>query len=199
MPRLTRKLMLTLAAITAGAMLAGCSTTSGSIDSGEKLAKASNGADAVIFGKFRLIRNGREARLDDGFFASTAVLHVSDGNGGKEIIGKVGKDGEFAWVLAPGDYKISTIGFDNRGERETTSANLALTVPNGHKAVYVGTITLEASFDSGYYGTNGSVDNFFITNDCASDCAARLQALGLASGDMSVSVLETQYRLARTN
>lgn len=198
MTRLTRNFTVIVGALAAAA-LAGCSTTAGTIDNSEELARVSNGADSVVFGKFTLVRNGEEARLGDGMFATTASLHVTSADGQGSIIGRVGKDGEFAWALAPGDYRITTIDFDNRGDREETGANLAFTVPADGKPVYIGTIRLEASFDNGYYGTNGAVDDFFVTNDCATDCARRLEALGLPAMAMHVGVVEAQYRLARTN
>jgi hypothetical protein len=179
--------------------LAGCSTTAGTIDSGDKLAKAANGSDSVVFGKFTLVRNGEEAKLNDGMFATTASLHVIREDGQGKIVGRVGKDGEFAWALAPGDYRITTIDFDNRGEREETASSLAFTVPADGKPVYIGTIRLEASFDNGYYGTNGAVDDFFVKNDCATDCARRLEALGLSATSMHVDVVQQQVQLARTN
>lgn len=198
MTRLIRNTAVVLAAL-ATITLAGCSTTAGTIDNGDKLAKAANGSDSVVFGKFTLVRNGAEAKLNDGMFATTASLHVVGEDGQGKIIGRVGKDGEFAWALAPGDYRISTIDFDNRGEREETSASLAFTVPADGKPVYIGTIRLEASFDNGYYGSNGAVDDFFVKNDCATDCARRLEALGLPATSMHVDVVEAQYQLARTN
>ncbi len=197
MTRLTKNITVILGALAATA-LAGCSTTAGTIDNGDQLAKAADGSDSVVFGKFTLVRNGDEAKLNDGFFATTASLHVVAEDGHK-IVGRVGKGGEFAWVLAPGDYQISAIDFDNRGEREETAANFAFTVPADGKPVYIGTIRLEATFDNGYYGTNGAVDDFFVKNDCAKDCAERLEALGLPTGSMHVDVVETQYQLARTD
>ncbi len=198
MTRLTKKLIVVTGAIAAAA-LAGCSTTAGTIDNGDKLAKAANGTDSVVFGKFILVRNGEEAKLNDGFFATTASLHMVGANGQGKVIGRVGKGGEFAWALAPGDYRIAVIDFDNRGSREETAADLEFTVPADGKPVYIGTIELEATFDSGYYGTNGAVDDFSVKNDCAADCARRLEALGLSTTSMHVDVVQTQYQLAQTN
>lgn len=198
MTRLTRKLIVVAGALAATA-LAGCSTTAGTIDNGDKLAKVANGSDSVVFGKFTLVRNGEEAKLNDGMFATTASLHVTGDDGKSKVIGRVGKDGEFAWALAPGNYRITGIDFDNRGEREETASNLAFTVPADGKPVYIGTIRLEATFDNGYYGTNGAVDDFFVKNDCATDCARRLEALGLSATSMHVDVVQTQVQLARTD
>ena len=178
--------------------ITGCSTTE-TIDSSDRLADVIDGGEKVVFGKFRLIRNGEEADIGDGIFGTTAEIHFVNGDGERGIVGKVGKHGEFAWALEPGSYRVTTIGFDNRGEREEADAKLAFTVPADRSAVYVGTITLEASFDSGYYGTNGSVDNFFISNDCATDCGKRLEALGLAMESLTVSVVDSGTQVARVD
>ncbi len=198
MTRLTKNIIVVLAALAATA-LAGCSTTAGTIDNGNKLAKASNGSDSVVFGKFTLVRNGEEAKLNDGMFATTASLHIVGENGQGKVIGRVGKDGEFAWALAPGDYRIAAMDFDNRGEREEAASDLTFSVPADGKPVYIGTIRLEASFDSGWYGTNGAVDDTYVKNDCATDCARRLEALGLPASSMHVDVVEAEYQLARTD
>ena len=197
MARPNRNMIVTIAGILAAALLAGCGTTA-SIESREDFANhASTGT--VIFGKFRLIRNGTEANVGNSLFGTTVLIQVDNDRPEHSIVGKVGDDGEFAWALEPGNYVISSIAFDNRGERQETDAHLAFTVSGDHKAVYIGTITLEASLDSGYYGTNGSVDDFQISNDCGSECQARLQALGLSTNDMTVSLMQEQYQLARTN
>lgn len=198
MQRLMHCFRVTSFALAGALAIAGCSAT-GTIDSSEKLARTVDGNEKVIFGKFRLVRNGEEAAIGDGLFATTAELHVVNGDGKSGIVGKVGKHGEFAWALKPGTYKITTIGFDNRGEREQIGAGFAFTVSADYDAVYVGTITLEASFDSGWYGTNGAVDNFFISNDCAADCEQRLDVLGLSMDSMTVSVFESRTQLAQTN
>lgn len=198
MTRLHPKSIVASVALLGLLALSGCAST-GSIDSSDELAKAVNGSEKLIFGKFRLVRNGEEADLGAGLFATTAELHVVNGDGERDLVGKVGKDGEFAWALEPGTYQVTTIGFDNRGEREETGANFAFTVPADYDAVYVGTITLEASFDSGWYGTNGAVDNMFISNDCERDCAERMETLGLSMDTMTVSVFESRTQMARTN
>ena len=198
MTRLTKKFMFVAAALAATA-LAGCSTTTGTIDNGDKLARVAKTSDGVVFGKFTLVRNGEEAKLNAGLFATTASLHVAGEDGQGKMIGRVGKDGEFAWALAPGDYRITAVDFDNRGERQETAANLTFTVPADGRPVYIGTIHLEASFDSGYYGTNGAVDDFFVKDDCKTDCARRLEALGLSATSMHVDVVEAQVQLARTD
>ena len=116
---------------------------------------------------------------------------------GKQTIGRVGQDGEFAWALEPGNYEVVTIGFDNRGEHKQADANFTFAVSDAHDAVYVGTVSLETSFQSGYYGFNGTVDDYTVSNDCAADCSARLDRLGLSADSMDVALLQEQYHLAR--
>jgi hypothetical protein len=197
---ITRKHLVTLSSIVAVFALSACGMTARTVDTGAELAKETVAAtDAVVFGKFRLLRNGNEANLGDGIFANSATLHLYDQGERREIAGKVGKGGEFAWVLAPGQYRISSIGFDNRGERAQTDTEFSFTVAAGKDAVYVGTITLETTFDSGYFGLNGVVDRYTISDDCANDCADRLARLGLASDAATISLLQQEGQLARTN
>ena len=180
--------------------LTACGTTAHSIDSGDELAKASVApSDTVVFGKFRLVRNGAEAEIGEGMFASSAMLHLYEQGEQREIVGKVGKGGEFAWVLAPGHYRVSGIGFDNRGERAATDTSFTFTVAAEYDAIYVGTITLETTFESGYYGLNGVVDRFTVSDDCKIDCTGRLARLGLSADAATVSLLQHEGRLARTN
>lgn len=177
--------------------LSACSTMT-SIESGEQLADAAPG-ETLVFGKFRLVRNGNEADLGTGPFANRAMLHMVNGKDDRDIVGQVGDDGEFAWTLAPGRYQLTAIDFDSRGERETTETNFTFAVPADHEAVYIGSITLETTFESGYYGLNGTVDDYRVTNDCATDCANRLDRLGLSMDDMTVELLTEQYHFARTD
>ncbi len=196
----TRKNLVTLYSIVTVFALSACGTRERKIDSGDELAAATKATtDTVVFGKFRLLRNGNEANLGDGIFASSATLHLYDQGERREIAGKVGKGGEFAWVLAPGQYRVSSIGFDNRGERAETGTDFSFTVSAGNGAIYVGTITLETTFDSGYFGLNGVVDRYTISDDCANDCADRLARLGLSSETATVSLLQQEGQLARTN
>ncbi len=191
-----RNILLAGAGLLAAAMLAGCGTTA-SIETREDLASVDSGS--VVFGKFRLVRNGEEANVGNGMFGTSALIHVENQSVEHSIVGKVGDNGEFAWALEPGKYAIKSIAFDNRGERQETDAHFTFTVEPGQKAVYIGTILLEASFENGYYGMNGSVDDFSISNDCSTDCQARLTALGLSMDDMAVEVMQEPYQLARTN
>jgi len=199
MGNVLRKITLISVSLIGLAGLAGCATTLDSVESAQELADARDtAADSVVFGKFRLVRNGREARLGEGLFANTATLHFYRGDEQQEIVGKVGRDGEFAWMLEPGDYRLVTIGFDNRGERAETSADFEFSVEAGQEAVYIGTLTLEASFDSGYYGLNGTVDDYIVRNDCDTDCASRLAQLGMSNVSAAVALAEPVNHLAKT-
>ncbi len=190
------KSFITLFGLGLLAGMAGCTTTA-SIESGEALSKRAVPGDAVVFGKLKLIRNGEEAQLGSGVFESGAKLHLVNMASGKQTIGRVGKGGEFAWALGSGNYEVVTIGFDNRGEHKQAETSFTFAVSDDHEAVYVGTIALETSFHSGYYGFNGTVDDYTVSNDCAADCAARLDRLGLSADSMDVALLQEQYQLAQ--
>ena len=198
MQRLFRNITVTIGSVALAMTLAGCSTTA-SLENGDDLAKSVNGSETVIFGKLRLVRNGANVDLSDGMFATTATLQLDNASRDHSIVGKVGKDGEFAWALYPGEYRVTSIGHDNRGQHVKTDTGLVLTVPAGEDAVYVGTITVEASFEYGMHVPRGEVEQFRINNDCATDCAARLESLGMSGDDMTVSLVTEQYQLARTN
>jgi hypothetical protein len=180
--------------------MSGCANTAKTIDSGAELAGATSAAaDTVVFGKFRLVRNGHEAKLGTSLFANTATLHLYERNGNEQFVGKVGQDGEFAWVLKPGTYRVSGIGFYNRGEKVEPVTDFTFDVPENERAIYVGTVTLETSFDSGYLGVNGTVDSYTIANDCATDCASRLENLGLPADGVMIALMQDNSRYARRN
>ena len=199
MTHLTGKFRLATATL-AVALLAGCATSTGTIDSSKAASNAVDDSESIVFGKFTLYRNGKAAKLDDGLFAgTTAFLHVNDDNGARQIVGQVGEDGEFAWALEPGNYQVSALDFYHRGERQEIEAGLDFKVPADGKPVYVGTITLEASIDMGYYRPKGAVDGFYVRNDCEDDCARRLDALGLSADTPHVVIPHSVYQLARTD
>ena len=175
--------------------LSGCATTAESVDSSAELQEAAAGH--VVFGKFRLVRNGHVVQLNEGILSNTATFSLTRDGVGEEITAKVGEDGEFAWVLAPGQYKVSGIGFNYHGERIKTPANFAFTAAADHGATYVGTITLETSFYSSSYGTIGAVDSFTVANDCASDCKDRLTRLGLSPDDATIALFPQVNQMAR--
>ena len=196
--------VISIACAIAVAGLSGCSTTGRHIDSGAELAKISSSAsDTVVFGQFRLIRNGQEVRQGEGLFGSSARLTLI-GEGQREIVGKVGRNGEFAWVLPPGEYSVSSLSFGNYGDRNPrarleTPTNLSFTVSADKDAAYIGTITLEATLDSGYYGVNGTFDRYTVSNDCGAVGADRRAALGLTADDVAVSLLRQEGRMAASS
>lgn len=198
MKGIIRNLIVTTTFIVAAGGLAGCATANQSIESGNDLAAASHG-DPVVFGKFRLIRNGNEARIGNDLLSTTATLTLKQAGSREEFVGAVGANGEFAWALEPGFYRVASIGFDNRGERVEPITNFTFTVNGDHEAVYVGTVTLEATFDSGYYGLNGVVDGYSVSNDCATDCTRRLEQLGLPADDFATALMYQPSPVASTN
>ena len=182
-----------LAAITA----TGCSTTARSIGNGDELAKAAPTEDqALVFGKFQMVRNGQIVKLGEGLFGNSATLHLYRNGSEQKIAGNVGTGGEFAWLLEPGDYVVSNVGFMIRGDRYEPDADFHFTVSNGSDAVYVGTLTLESTFDSGYFGLSGTVDSYKVDNHCESDCANRLARLGLVDNNPTVALLNEHDRIA---
>ena len=193
-----RNLIVTSVLIVTAGGLAGCATATSSIESGNDIAAAATG-NPVVFGKFRLIRNGNEARIGNDLLSTTATLTLKQAGSAEEFVGAVGADGEFAWALEPGFYRVASIGFDNRGERVEPITNFTFKVNGDHEAIYIGTVTLEATFDSGYYGLNGVVDGYSVSNDCASDCARRLAQLGLSSGDLATALMYQPRPVASTN
>ena len=188
---------ISMACAVAFAGLTGCSSTGATIDSSDKLAKISAAPDeSVVFGKFRLIQNGEETPLGNGFLTSSATLRLVDHAGDRVITGRVGRDGEFAWVLPAGDYNLSSVSFSKRGERIETPTNFSFTVSSAYDAVYIGTVSLEATLDSGYYGMNGTIDRLNIIDECKKDCSARLSRLGLDSQAPAIALLRQEGQLA---
>ena len=195
MKGLTQKLK---ALILAGAVaaLAGCSMAP-MVDSDDVLAEASaESVDSLVFGKLELIRNGHAANLGGGLFSSSATLHVDAADGSRRFVGQVGDGGEFEFALQPGEYRVTNIGFHNRGEKVETESNLAFVVPEGSNAVYIGTLTLETVFDSGYYGLNGAIEDFTVSDDCRTDCADRLTQLQLSTDAAIVALIRAESHLA---
>ena len=77
--------------------------------------------------------------------------------------------------------------------------NLSFTVTADKDAVYIGTITLEATLDAGYYGVGGTFDRYTVSNDCSEVCADRMTALGLGEKAVTVSLLREEGRMAASN
>ena len=71
--------------------------------------------------------------------------------------------------MEPSDYKLSSIAFKHRG----------------------GT-----TFSSGYYGTSGVIERFFISNDCAAECGKMLGDLGMADTLAATSLLHWETQVA---
>lgn len=179
--------------------LGGCATT-GSIETAEELARASDGsAGTLVFGRFQLVRNGHDVQLGGGIFANTARLYLQEADERREITGSVGRDGEFAWMLAPGSYRITSIGFRHHGQNIEPMTNFTFTVPDGHRASYAGTIRLEATLDRNYLGTRARVERYTISNDCATECPQRLDEVGLSADEATVALFDWQQQVALTS
>ena len=199
MDKVIRTLANTITYVAAAALFSGCAVTAQSIDHADQLAQTSDAkVEKVVIGKFRLLRNGEEVEFGDGIFANSAKLHIYKDGASQEIVGKVGRDGEFAWALEPGDYTLSSIAFKHRGETIEPSTNFSFAVSANHDASYVGTITLETTFNSGYYGTSGVIERFYITDDCSTDCSNMLGSLGMADAVAASSLLHWETQVAST-
>jgi hypothetical protein len=197
---LTRNVLVTISfCFLAVAGFSGCANTAKTIDSGAELASAASApSDAVVFGKFRLVRNGYEAKLGTSIMANNATLHLYQPDGHEKVIGKVGRDGEFAWVLEPGTYHVTSIGFYNKGDKVEPATDFTFRVPADHEAIYVGTVTLETTFESGFLGVNGTVDRYTVANDCDQDCAPRLETLGLPADSAAIALMQDNSKFAQT-
>jgi hypothetical protein len=186
--------------LTALVGFSGCANTAKTVDSATELDNATSAtADTVVFGKFRLVRNGYEAKLGSSIIANNATLHLYHQDGHEKVVGRVGRDGEFAWILKPGSYRVSSIGFYNRGDKVEPATDFTFNVPARNEAIYVGTITLETTFDSGFLGVNGTVDRYTVANECATYCAARLEQLGLSADSATVALMQDNSQFARRN
>ena len=177
--------------------LSGCATTAGNIDSADELAgETGEPAVTVVFGRLELLRNGHEVAFGDGIFASSATLNLAEAGSAQPIVGRIGRDGEFAWALKPGTYRVTSIGFRYQGQKIQPPTGFTFTVSEGYRASYVGTITLEASFDRGLLGTRAQVDRYTISDDCAAECDDRLSRLGLEGEQSSRALFSWERSLA---
>ena len=150
--------------------------------------------DAVVIGKLRVVRNGTDVGLGRGFFASRATVDLIDLDTADHFEADVGENGEFAWTLAEGSYTLESIDFMVRGERVSLTGDFAFDVGRACPATYIGTITVETTFDSGYYGLTGAIDGYSITDDCEADCAPMLTRLGVAADAATVALLRPAGR-----
>ena len=189
-----RKLIAAVVIVLTG-LVSGCATQVDQVASGQALAGAGSSA-SVVFGKFRLVRNGEEAMINDGILGTSVVLHLENLATKDEIRGSVGDNGEFAWALEPGFYRVSKVTFNNRGERVEPLTNLTFSMSPDKEAVYIGTVTMETTIESGYYGINGTVDAYRVRNDCATDCASRLAEMGMTDAEVDIGLLRQQAPLA---
>lgn len=194
------KIRRLIAVATSGCLLAGlsgCATTAGNIDSAAELARETGDpAAAVVFGRFELLRNGHEVAFGDGIFASSATLNLAEAGSARPIVGQIGRDGEFAWALEPGTYRVTSIGFRYQGQKIRPPTGFTFTVPEGYRASYVGTITLEASFDRGLLGTRAQVDRYSISDDCAAECGDRLSRLGVDANQSTRTLFSWERSVA---
>ena len=180
----------------ASVAVSGCATSARSIDSGAELAKAEmTSQEVLVFGKFTLHRNGETVSLSDSVFGNAVTMHLRRNGSDARIAGAVGRDGEFAWALEPGDYTIAKVSFMNRGERFEPNADFRFTVVADSDTVYIGSIALESTFEYGYYGLNGTDYSYRIANDCESDCAGRLSRLGLSASAPVVALPTAESRI----
>ena len=83
-----------LTALIATLFFTGCAATSPGLD---RVKGMSAEQDAIVIGKIRLIKNGKETPLADDMFASTPRIHLTDLRHGRTVRADIGDDGEFAW------------------------------------------------------------------------------------------------------
>ena len=173
-------------------VLAGFSSTAVASDD----VRMNSDNQVVVFGEFRLLKNGYETKFGDGVFGNVAALRLYRVDDQEEFTIKVGKDGEFSRRLAPGDYYVMNVSFKYHGETIRPDTNFMFNVSGDSSANYLGTLTLEATFSSGYHGTKGSFDRFLVADECASVCERRLAELGLNNADVTTSLPEWQTQVA---
>ena len=161
----------------------GCAAGSPPVD-----AESVSAGEAIVMGRFRLIRNGDVVPLGDGIFANKATLVMHADGEPSSFDGAVGDGGEFQWSLAHGTYHIDEVGFMVHGEYFSPSADLSFVVGGEFDAVYVGTIIVETTLESGYYGLDGSVKAVSVENDCESDCATLAAHAGIAGDALDVEL-----------
>ena len=174
------------------ATLPGCGTSTGFVSAGGESAVDSASTDTLVFGRFRLIRNGEDVKLGEGFFANHATLHLHVPGERSPVKGKVGKNGEFAWVLDAGNYRVTGIEFMARGDRFTVSTDVAFTASDKHRAAYLGTIALETSLESGYHGMDVRAERYSVSDDCEIDCDRMLVDLGMPEGSATVALMRAE-------
>ncbi|MCG8371846.1 MAG: hypothetical protein MJA32_15225 [Proteobacteria bacterium] len=161
--------------------LAGCATNVSDIGH-----PATEGA--LVFGKLELVRNDERVAISDGLFGNAPVIHLVRSGDHERLTGRVGQDGEFAWRLEPGDYRVSKISFNNNGDRVETGFRFRVSVDRDSELIYVGTLRLVTRFFAGYYGVDGVV-GYSVRNDCPRDCGGRIEELGMTEVEPMVALL----------
>lgn len=154
--------------------------------------------ESVVFGKFQLLKNGYETRLGEGLFGNVAFLRLYRASDQEELTVTVKEDGEFSIPLAAGDYYLMSISFKHHGETIEPETNFMFNVSGDYEANYLGTLTLETTFKSGYQGVKGSFDRFIVRNNCNNECDQRLAKLGIPNADTTTSLPEWQEEVAFT-
>ena len=161
---------------------------------GTTLAAADEVKPAVL-GKLEVVKNGEPQRLGSSLLANRAKMTLVNTATQQQHRVRVGRDGRFSSRLAPGQYRLSGIDFMVRGEPVTAQSNFVLTVADAAPATYVGTVTLETQFRSGFYGLSGTVDRLAVADDCRADCAPMLSQLGLDEEAVTVNLLRPNLEL----
>lgn len=188
---------LGLAAVLA---IGGCSTTGTNIDSAAELdAAMTSTSDTVVFGQLHLVRNGHAVQLGEGLRDNPATLRLYRPGDGREFIRHVGADGEFAWVLPAGNYRMTNVGFRHHGDTIEPLTDFSFTATTTKAASFVGELTLEVTVDAGYLGTVGTLDSYDVQGDCADACERMAERLGLDTADVTTSTLRWEGQVARTN
>ena len=173
------------AALAVAFFAGGCATTGSSGDS-----------ERVAFGSFNLISNGHEVEFGEGLAKRHAAIEVRNTVDQQLYSGRVGKDGKFALSLPTGEYVIETIAFEHHDEMIESPANFRFSVSEEFKSVYIGSVTLEATLDSGIYGVVGTADRYTVNNDCADGCTDTLKTLGLRASTSGVSLMRWDHQFA---
>ncbi len=194
-----QKFAVTAILVMTGIAVSGCATSARSIGSDDELTRAGmTPQESLVFGKLTMQRNGDSVRIGDSLFGNSVTLHLLRDGSDKPITGAVGRGGEFAWALEPGDYTIARVSFLNRGERFEPEADFRFTVEPDSDTVYIGTIVLDSTFEYGYYGLSGTNYSYRIANHCEADCAGRLSRLGLEASEPVVALLTPQSQVVGT-
>lgn len=188
------RLLITVITFLLVALTSGCETVASNIDTEQELGQAvSAGEGVVVFGKVRWVFNDEELEIGTGIFSNVIELQMYPKGSDIRKIGKVGKGGEFTWVLAPGTYYVPAVNFLKQAFSSQGNfigyTMMHFEVPETGGPAYLGTLVFETTYESHLF-TYDAVTKSSIEDDCESDCAARLVALGLPEDELSVSLIE---------